>query len=940
MMRRRAVFVVAALLFTPTIAAAQITIPTSVCPKSSKAYVIEPFGSSFGRVGQPVTDLQNQGFSVTTIRDAAATISAIDDALGDDPGVLIFFGHGNSSGITAESLPYSADNIRTLGFRVTQYQAMGVTNLAVTWNPAKTFCCIEMQSAFIASNTAGKRALFINASCLGSAYDSSWKGARVVLSYSTSPYNTDMLADLNELFLGLRGGYGSTFRYVTTAVQGTTYKSPLTGNGELVLSPVVLSIEPYEGASLTGDYDGTIVFNAEMEQKNATKAIVGTGSLVIVDQNWDNDHTVRFGIQPTCQGTGRVNVIATQTKADGGGNRSLDGDGNGTYNDDYWAEYTVSNDVHCDNQAVSLSAIWVAQDADATRVEWVADAERNTQSYTVIGQPGYVPLAIVVVKPGSGPHAYSVVVPSGFTAYGLSETEVNGKVNTYRGATLAPAPAERAAALAIDVLSLPTGPHPIAPEPQAHTPIDGGGEGGGGGSPVAQIVIVGPDSLQQELTPAITAWRSDGLHVEQFSTTSPDPESIQAYLAQKKHDADALHEAYPWVMILGDANEGGEPAKNIVSTFYRPDSTGGAFFSSEYQTDDPYSDFNHDGIADFSTFRLPADQRVEVRNAVQTFLAARQMHNASRSLLLLTGDVDEAGNPSANVVLGAQTVHDRYAAVGFQVNQLLDSSFPYNDHSLRQQAFANQISAGVSEIWGRAPLSNRSIWPGYFAQKAYIPAWNWSWVTGSGTPFMFWAPGCDVADYDRNNPVFDPTLAEQFLFVGPSKPSAVAIISCSRGAYGLAHDCFEQLLLEARFTPGLRTSLDVFWFAKRQFAERFPGFIGYDQAMTFLGWPTLLPEYTQTGVAEITSLPPALLAAAPNPFSSSTTIRFSLEHDAHVRLDVLDVQGRLISTLLDGPHPAGEIAVPWDARHVANGIYFVRAKTPATTSTTSVTLIR
>jgi len=935
MTRRMAVLSVAALLFTPTIVAAQI--PTSVCPKSSKAYVIEPFGSSFGRVGQPVTDLQNQGFSVTTIRDASATISAIDDALGDDPGVLIFFGHGNSSGISGEALPYSADNIRALSFRVTQYQAMGVTNLAVTWDPAKTFCCIEMQAAFISSNTAGKRALFINASCLGSTYQSSWKGARVVLSYSTSPYNTDMLNDMNALFQKLRGGSGDAYRYVTAASQGMNYTSY--GNGELVLSPVVLSITPIEGSSLGGDGNGTIVFNAKMDRSDAKRIVLGTGSLVIVDQNWDDDHTISYGIEPTCQGTGRVNVIAAQAKADGGGNRYLDGDGDGTYNDDYWAEYTVSNDVHCDNQAVSLSAFWATQDVDATRVEWVADVERNAQSYTVLGQPGDVPLVPVPVKSGVGPHAYSAVVPSGYSSYGISETETCGKVNVYRGAVLAPAPAERAAALAIDVSSLPTGPHPIAPEPQAHTPFDGGGEGGGGGSPVAQIVIVGPDSLQQELGPALDAWRSDGLHVEQFSTTSPDPEPIQAYLTNKKHDADALHEAYPWVMILGDANEGGEPAENIVSTFYAPDTTGGVFFGSDYATDDPYTDFNQDGIADFPTFRLPADQRVEVRNAVQTYLAVRQAHNSTRSLLLLTGDVDEAGNPSANVVLGAQAVHDRYAVAGFQVDQLLDSSFPYNDHLARQQAFAARLTAGVTEIWGRAPLTNRSIWPGYFAQKAYSPNWNWNWVSGNSHP-IFWAPGCDVADYDRNNPVFDPTLAEQFLFAASGKPSFVAVASCTRGGYGLAHDCFEDLLREARFTPGLRTSLDVFWYAKREFAKRFPGFIGYVQAMTYLGWPAPLPEYTQTGVAEIPTLPPALLTAAPNPFSSSTVVHFALEHDAHVRVDVVDVQGRLIQTLVDEVRQAGDVAVHWDGSHMANGIYYVRAKTPTRTTTVSLTHIR
>jgi len=69
---------------------------------------------------------------------------------------------------------------------------------------------------------------------------------------------------------------------------------------------------------------------------------------------------------------------------------------------------------------------------------------------------------------------------------------------------------------------------------------------------------------------------------------------------------------------------------------------------------------------------------------------------------------------------------------------------------------------------------------------------------------------------------------------------------------------------------------------------------------------------------------------APNPFNPETSIRFHVASErARVRLDVYDVAGRLVTTLLDGVPGAGEHVVRWDGREaggrsVASGIYFAR----------------
>lgn len=68
----------------------------------------------------------------------------------------------------------------------------------------------------------------------------------------------------------------------------------------------------------------------------------------------------------------------------------------------------------------------------------------------------------------------------------------------------------------------------------------------------------------------------------------------------------------------------------------------------------------------------------------------------------------------------------------------------------------------------------------------------------------------------------------------------------------------------------------------------------------------------------------ALVQNYPNPFKHSTTIAFTIARQSHVRVQVFDVLGRLVETLVDGHHPAGSYSVIWDAMSVPSGVYLFR----------------
>jgi hypothetical protein len=73
----------------------------------------------------------------------------------------------------------------------------------------------------------------------------------------------------------------------------------------------------------------------------------------------------------------------------------------------------------------------------------------------------------------------------------------------------------------------------------------------------------------------------------------------------------------------------------------------------------------------------------------------------------------------------------------------------------------------------------------------------------------------------------------------------------------------------------------------------------------------------------------ALAAPWPNPARGPVRLAFSLAEAAHVRLRVLDLQGRSLATLADGPMPAGRHEARWDRKRfgaVEPGVYFVRCE--------------
>ena len=105
-------------------------------------------------------------------------------------------------------------------------------------------------------------------------------------------------------------------------------------------------------------------------------------------------------------------------------------------------------------------------------------------------------------------------------------------------------------------------------------------------------------------------------------------------------------------------------------------------------------------------------------------------------------------------------------------------------------------------------------------------------------------------------------------------------------------------------------------------------------------------ELSATGVGDEPLRPVAFTLEQnyPNPFNPTTRIAFNLRRPAVVQLEIFNVIGQRVRTLVAEPLPAGRHTVTWDGRdarggRVASGVYFYRLKAGDETRTRRMLLL-
>ncbi len=81
-------------------------------------------------------------------------------------------------------------------------------------------------------------------------------------------------------------------------------------------------------------------------------------------------------------------------------------------------------------------------------------------------------------------------------------------------------------------------------------------------------------------------------------------------------------------------------------------------------------------------------------------------------------------------------------------------------------------------------------------------------------------------------------------------------------------------------------------------------------------------------------------AVSPNPFNPAATINFTLPQAAHMSLSVYDLNGRLVSELLNGLREAGQHQVTFDGSNLSSGVYLYTLQAGSYSATGKMVLMK
>jgi hypothetical protein len=78
----------------------------------------------------------------------------------------------------------------------------------------------------------------------------------------------------------------------------------------------------------------------------------------------------------------------------------------------------------------------------------------------------------------------------------------------------------------------------------------------------------------------------------------------------------------------------------------------------------------------------------------------------------------------------------------------------------------------------------------------------------------------------------------------------------------------------------------------------------------------------------------------PNPFNATTVIRYALPQPAHVKIEIFDILGRRVETIIDQRQPAGYHHIIWNGDRRSVGIYLYKIQAGDYSQTRKMILLK
>jgi glucose/arabinose dehydrogenase len=373
---------------------------------------------------------------------------------------------------------------------------------------------------------------------------------------------------------------------------------------------------------------------------------------------------------------------------------------------------------------------------------------------------------------------------------------------------------------------------------------------------------------------------------------------------------------------------GGE--MGLLGLAFHPDYESNGYFYVNYTKPSPLQ-------TRISRFKVSQDANAadpESEEILLTFNQPYQNHNGGQIafgpdgyLYIATGDGGSSGDPNNN----AQNLNSLLGKIlridVDNTDDTLHYAIPADNPFVSIDTARHEVYAyGLRNPWRFSFDSSGRLWAADVGQNAWEEidiiekGGNYGWRIMEGNHCYSPSSGCDtsglilpVHEYNHNNSG-GYSITGGYVYEGSSLPSLegkyIFADYVSRRIWSLDTDNYEAELIASA-------------------SDGVPSFgIDENKELYFCSFDGKIYKFREqsTGVNDNNNIADdyVLHQNYPNPFNPATMLDYYIPEESSVRLEIISVNGELVTVLTDGVKQQGHYSAKWNAADAASGVYYAR----------------